>query len=324
MARPLRPAKRMRYMLEAAAAYSLIFLFRLIPYKVGSAIGGFVFRVVGPWLAVSKVGLGNLAQSFPEKTPRQHRQILKGVWDNLGRTISELSNIGRLQDATLLETWPPPNLRELAEKSGQAQSVSIQGKRNSLSGAENIAAMILHDGPVIIVSAHIGNWEMIPESLALLGLPLTVVYRPLANPFTNRFIANLRASKSDIVAPDWRGVVGVRKVLNGGGRLGIIVDQRQIQHSIAVPFFGRPAWTGTSVAKLAIRYKAPIYGIWVQREKGTRFKITVTPPIDIPASGSKGERVRIIVTRINCLVESWVRECPDQWLWLHRRWRPLR
>jgi KDO2-lipid IV(A) lauroyltransferase len=311
-------------MLEAAVAYTLVFLFRLVPYRMGSAFGGFVGRVVGPLLAVSKVGLENLAQSFPEKTPRQHRQILRGVWDNLGRTIAELPNIDRLQDATFLEAWPPPNLRELAEKSGQAQSVAIQGKRNNLSGAENVAAMLLHDGPVIVVTAHMGNWEMIPECAALIGLPSTVVYRPLANPYMNRFIAKLRAGKSDVVARDWLGAVGVRKVLDGGGRLGILVDQRQIMNSLPVPFFGRPAWTGTSVAKLALRHKALIYGIWVRREKGTRFKITVTPPIEMPASGTEGERVKIILTRINSLVESWVRECPDQWLWLHRRWRPLR
>lgn len=324
MARRLRPARRMLYLLEAAVAYTLVFIFWLVPYKMGSAIGGFIGRVVGPLLAVSKVGLENLAQAFPDKTPRQHRQILKGVWDNLGRTIAELPNLGRLQDATFLEAWPPPNLRELAEKSGQGQSVTIQGKRNTLIGAENLAAMMLHDGPVIIVTAHTGNWEMAPESAALLGMPVTVVYQPLANPYMNRFIAKLRAGKSDIVARDWLGAVGVGKVLDGGGRLGILVDQRQIMNSIPVPFFGRPAWTGTSVAKLALRYEALIYGTWVRREKGTRFKITVTPAIKIPASGPEGERVKIILTRINALVESWVRECPDQWLWLHRRWRPLR
>ncbi len=324
MARRLRPARRVLYMLEATVAYTLVFLFRLIPYKMGSAIGGFVGRVVGPLLAVSKVGLENLAQSFPEKSPRQYRQILKGVWDNLGRTIAELPNLDRLQDTTFLEAWPPANLHELAEKSGQPQSVAIQGKRNTLAGAENLAALLMRDGPMIIVTAHIGNWEMLPESAALLGLPVTVVYRPLANPYMNRFIAKLRAGKGDVVARDWLGAVGVRKVLDGGGTLGILVDQRQLLNSIPVPFFGRPAWTGTSVAKLAIRHRAPIYGAWVRREKGTRFKITVTPPIEIPASGTEGERVKIILTRINSLVESWVRECPDQWLWLHRRWRPLR
>jgi KDO2-lipid IV(A) lauroyltransferase len=314
----------MRYMLEAAVAYTLVFVFRLVPYKMGSATGGFVARVVGPMLAVSKVGLENLAEAFPDKTPRQHRQILRGVWDNLGRTIAELPNLGRLQDATFLEAWPPPDLRELAEKSGRAQSVTVRGKRNALVGAENFAAMMLHDGPVIVVTAHMGNWEMAPESAALLGMPVSVVYRPLANPYMNRFIAKLRAGKSDIVARDWLGAVGVRMVLEGRGRLGILIDQRQILNSIPVPFFGRPAWTGTSVAKLALRHDAPIYGAWVQREKGTRFRITVTPPIKFPATGTEGERVRIILTRMNALVEAWVRERPDQWLWLHRRWQPPR
>jgi len=107
LAHRLRPVNRLRYILEAGLAIVLVNFFRLMPHKLGSAIGGALARVVGPMLAVSKVGLENIAQAFPEKSPRQQRRILRGAWDNLGRTIAELPNLDQLQDATFLEAWPP-------------------------------------------------------------------------------------------------------------------------------------------------------------------------------------------------------------------------
>jgi KDO2-lipid IV(A) lauroyltransferase len=104
-----------------------------------------------------------------------------------------------------------------------------------------------------------------------------------------------------------------------GGRLGMLVDVKE-NKGVALPFFGRPAMTGTALATLALRYDAIVLGVYTERLGGDRSRITLEPPLDLPRAGNDAADVRAIMAAINARVEAWVRVRPDQWLWLHKRW----
>jgi KDO2-lipid IV(A) lauroyltransferase len=116
-----------------------------------------------------------------------------------------------------------------------------------------------------------------------------------------------------------QGAFGAARVMEQGGRLAMLVDVKE-NKGIALPFFGRPAMTGTALATLALRHDALIVGTYTERIGKDRFRITVERPLEVPRTGNHDADVRAIMAAINARVEAWVRASPEQWLWLHKRW----
>ncbi|MFN3076712.1 MAG: lipid A biosynthesis lauroyl acyltransferase [Alphaproteobacteria bacterium] len=283
-----------QYPLEAAAAAVIYGFFRLLPLDAASATGGWLFRVVGPRLGLSRIAYHNLERAFPEKTPAELRAIVVGMWDNLGRVLGEYAHIEQFD--------------------------FVNGEKIRIEGVENIA-LLRDDGlPGILFTAHLANWELAHFAMSYHGLPLAVVYRAANNPLVEWLIRRGRGSGSGELVP--KGTQGARRLmetLRKGGHLGMLLDQK-MNDGIPVPFFGRDAMTATAVAQFVYRYRCPLVPVRVERLEGTRFRITVMPPMELPDTGDHHADVFETLRRINELYESWIRERPEQWLWVHRRW----
>ncbi len=296
--RSARPSFLRRYVIhpvEAAFAFATYGAFALLPIGLSSAFGGWLVRKVGPRLAVSQRAVHNLQTAFPGIAAAEVARIVGDMWENLGRLAGEYPHIGRFQ---------------LGNGPAHIEVVGI----------EQVELLRQATGPAILVSGHVANWELFPFTFQRLGLPLDFVYRAANNRLIDWLYRYGRSAGS--VNQIRKGPTGVRQLLAAmrqGRNIAMLVDQK-MNDGIAVPFFGRPAMTAPAVAELALRFGCPLIPVRMERLDGTRFRVTVFPPLEHPNSGERKQDVLMLMTRINALMESWIRERPEQWLWLHNRW----
>ena len=258
-------------------------------------------RAFGPLMAEQKIGMANLAAAFPELDAAARTKILSGVWENLGRTTVEYAFLKDIVDA--FDVTRPTG--------GLVEHVGIEH------------AYALRDGakPGIVFGAHIGNWELTAAIGAKIGLPVTTLYRPPTNPYIAAEIERRRNQFIDKLVVASRG--GARQIaaaLRSGKHIGILVDQR-IREGTLVQFFDRPSASNSIVGVLARLFECPVVGAHTVRLPNGRYRITVTPPLDLPRD-AKGRVDADAANRIiHGIVEGWIRAAPEQWLWLHDRWR---
>jgi Kdo2-lipid IVA lauroyltransferase/acyltransferase len=278
---------------EAAALLLVMSIFRCLPVDWASALGGAIAQALGPRLGVSRRALHNLRRALPENGDAENRRILSGMWNNLGRAVGEYPHLAWL----------------CAPASGRVEIVN----------GEVLATLLGGDRPGCMFGAHLGNWEVGPATIhRLMGPSLLSVYRAANNPWVNRLVRHRLRSRNAVA----KGAAGGRALLRHlrcGGHVAMLVDQKQ-NDGVAVPFFGRDAMTAPAIARLGLRFACPIVPIRVERVWRARFRFTVLPPIGVVDSGDPAADVLRAMTRINAIVEDWVRARPEQWLWLHRRW----
>ncbi|MCW2237558.1 lipid A biosynthesis lauroyl acyltransferase [Azospirillum canadense] len=300
MAKPRGPLakwlqRRVGYPLEAAFVFGVAGLFRALPLDAASALGGWIGRTVGPLLPGTRTARRNMERAFPEKPRAEIDAILRGMWDNLGRVIAEY-----------------PHLDEIGDRG--------PGGRMEVVGGEHIDTLREDGKAGILVSGHLANWEVLTIASRKLGMELAVVYRAPNNPYVGALLNDLRGAASGTHIP--KGAEGARtllRVLTKGGHVGLLIDQK-MNDGIPVPFFGRDAMTAPAGAQLALRLGIPLVPVRTERLGGARFRITVLPPVEPPVTGDRNADVRILMERLNHLLEQWIRERPAEWLWLHRRW----
>ncbi len=278
---------------EAAALIAVMAFFACLPIDWASAVGGFIGRTIGPRLSATRIALRNLRRAMPGNSDAENHRILKGMWDNLGRAVAE-----------------HPHLRRIcAEGAGRVEIVN----------GEAIAALQAKGDPSLFFGGHFANWEVGPTTIhRMMGSALLSIYRAANNPWVDRLQRRgLRARQA--VA---KGAPGGRELirhLRRGGHVAMLVDQK-LNDGIAVPFFGREAMTAPAIARLALQFACPIVPVRVERLVGARFRFTVEPPLAIVDTGDAAADVPAAMTRVNAVIEAWVRARPEQWLWLHRRW----
>jgi KDO2-lipid IV(A) lauroyltransferase len=278
---------------EAGALRALMVLAGLVPVGIASAIGGFLGRAIGLHIGASRRALRSVGRAFPENDTLENRRIVKGMWENLGRAFGEYAHLRTISDP----------------HSGRVEIVN----------GDAISTLVAAGKPAILFGGHFGNWEVGPSVIhRLMGDTLMSVYRAPNNPWIDRMLGRFMPKRLAVPKGRDGGRQLVRHLQNGGS-CAFLVDQK-MNDGIAVPFFGRPAMTAPAVARLALRFDCPIIPVHVERLRGAHFRFTVLAPIDTPATGDTGADVLTIMTRVNALVEDWVRRRPEQWLWLHRRW----
>jgi len=269
--------------------------FRVLPVDWASGIGGFLARLIGPRLGITKRAQENLKRALPNLTPAQRRQVIAGMWDNLGRVIAEYPHLDKFR---------------LFEKNSRIEGVD----------GGNILATRDPAKKYIFFSAHYGNWEIAIRTAAQAGFEVTGVYRAPNNPIVDRFMLWARGAEGGELVP--KGDVAARAAfgaLREGRALCMLVDQK-MNDGIPVPFFGRDAMTAPALAVLALRYDCAVVPIRMQRLKGARFRMISEPAMALPKTGNNDADRRALMIEVNAIVERWVREHPEQWLWLHRRW----
>jgi KDO2-lipid IV(A) lauroyltransferase len=292
-------APTLAHRVEAVLAQAGLALFRALPPAAASNVAGAVARTIGPLIGVSKTADKNLRAAMPELDEKARRRIVAEVWENLGRTVAELAHIGNLH-----ETASGPGYR--------------------VTGWEHVAAALPGlSGPSLILTGHIGNWEMIPPAAYARGMDLAFMYRAASNPLVDNMILRLREANFQrrviMFAKGASGARGAYAHLMRGGHLGLLNDQK-LDNGIAAPFFGRDAMTAPALASFALKFRCPVFPVHVVREGPARLNVIFEPPMPLPDTGDKQADVLALTTTANAILERWIREVPGSWLWLHRRW----
>ncbi|HEY7609888.1 MAG TPA: lauroyl acyltransferase [Alphaproteobacteria bacterium] len=306
-------------LLEAAPVWAILGLFKLLPRRAAAGLGAAVARCIGPRLPMAKVARRNIALCLPEKSEAEREAILTAMWDNLGRLAGEFTHRRALWDASLVEAVKRYGEEKLRAETARGERVRLVSERVEIVGADQFVRLLEGKKPALIFTAHMGNWEVLQWTAARMGLKFAVIYRRPNNPFIARLIEGRRGGMVEFLPKGLQGAFGAARVLENGGRLAMLVDVKE-NKGAAIPFFGRPAMTGTALATLALRHDALIVGTWAQRIGKDKFRITVERPLAVPRTGDHEADVRAIMSAVNARVECWVRERPEQWLWLHRRW----
>lgn len=280
---------------QAAGAYLLYGLLWLLPLDAASSVGAWLLRLVGPALKADRIARENLRRAFPDMGEAEIDGLLPRIWDHLGRVLGEWPHLGRLY------------------RSDDAERIEIVG-------GEHLARVKQAGGPLICFTGHFGNWELAGATPARFDMPLTVIFRPARNALVNRLFVRSRAAFAGGMLPKGKdAATGALSLLRDGGHLGALIDQK-LNEGEAVPFFGHAAMTSPLAARLALRFRCPVIAIRAQRTRGARFRITVYPPIELPDSGDRGRDQRELMLAMNRMLEAWIRDAPEQWFWVHRRW----
>jgi KDO2-lipid IV(A) lauroyltransferase len=278
-------------------------LLRATNRKRMADFAGRVMRTLGPRLKEHAIGRANLVAAFPEKSAAEIDDILRGVWDNLGRVAAEFAHIDRLQ---ILD----PDPQELGDILYTPQAY------------ERFQQLRADGKPALIFAAHLANWELPALVATKYRLDTTVLYRrPNIGAVSDAIIEIRRGSMGTLVATGLDAPVKLGRVLEAGGHVAMLVDQYYV-NGVDVTFFGRRCKANPFIARLARHIDCPIHGTrMVRLRDGHRFRVELTEAI-APAREADG-RIDIAGTMqvITSVIEGWVREHPEQWLWVHRRWR---
>lgn len=265
-----------------------------------SNLGGAVMRLIGPWLPEHRIGRDNLRAAFPDKTDAEIETILRGVWDNLGRYGAEFVHLDHICSGD-------PYKRSYIEYA---------------PGAVERFLRLKDDGkPALVFAAHLANFELPAVIAASDGLESTVLYRrPNLGAVADAVIAQRKSIMGEMVASSLSAPVTLARALERGRHVAMLVDQHYTR-GVDVTFFGRTCKVNPLIAMLARETECPIYGTRVVRLPDNRFRGDITGEVK-PVRDADGRiDVRGTMQAITDVVEGWVREHPEQWLWVHRRWR---
>jgi len=275
---------------------------RMFPPDAMSRVAGAVMRTMGPWLPEHRVGRANLAAAFPEKSPAEIEAILRGAWDNLGRVAAEFAHIDRLWD------YDPAH--------------PGHGRIMASDESEQIVLRLRDDGkPALIFAAHLANWELAAVGATGYGLGTTVLYRrPNLKAVSDEIIGLRSGCMGTLVATSMDAPIKLAEALQRGSHIAMLVDQ-YYGRGVPVTFFGQRTRANPLIARLARNIDCPIHGIRVVRFPDNRFQLKMTEAIAAPRDADGKIDVERTMQVITDVIEGWVREYPEQWLWLHRRWR---
>ncbi len=279
-----------RYAFEALLVGALFLVFRLLPLDAASAIGGFVGRSVGPKLAASRKAQRHIRNVFPDKPDGEVNAIITGMWDNLGRVMAEY-----------------PHLKTIATQ------------RLTVKGEEYVSDTLKQAKGAVFYCLHMGNWEVPPAYMAHeFGADIHLMYRAPNNPWVDKMIHYWRTTGGALLTAHSKsraGGQGAMKAIRSGAALAILIDQKY-NEGINVPFFGMDAMTNPFFVKMARKFDVPLIPATICRTQGANFELTVRPPMDIVDRSDEE-----IVTAAHNILEEAIIRTPEQWLWLHRRWR---
>ena len=256
---------------------------------------------LGMWYPRTKLARKNLALAFPEKPAEEIERILEEMWRNLGRIAAEYVYLDEIFD-----------INEEDQAKGRVE----------ITGEENFHKLKDLDGPAICFTGHTGNWEILPIASAAYGLNITALFRPPNNQYMAKRVLSARTTNMGHLVPSKAGASwALANVMDDGGKVGVLVDQF-FKRGVEIEFLGRKTMGNPLLAKLARQYDCPVYPARCIRLPGGRFRIDIEPPLTLPRKADGSLNTDQLTQDINDVVARWVREYPEQWLWLHKRWRP--
>lgn len=270
---------------------------RALPRSLGTALAEFIGWLTWTLRIRRRVALENLAHAFPEKSEFERIAIARRAFRAMAVAMFESISSDQVPDSALEEA---------------VRVVDWKGLEELLKARK----------PVLIASAHLGSWELFAEVMARRGYVFSAVVRPLSGAFNEWLVKSRERAGVELIHP--RGAVrAMLKALKRGRAVVQLIDQALPgKEAVWVPFFGRPASTTPALSLAALRSGAPVYVVVAIRE-GSGLKMSVEGPVPLPvhANQDRHAAVEAHVAALTKIIEDKVREAPDQWLWLHRRWK---
>ena len=239
----------------------------------------------------------NLRRAFPEKSEGEILRIVQGVYRNMGIVAAEFFDIPRLT------------------KENIAAQVETEGLENCWKALEKGQGLLLF-------SAHFGNWELEAAAAALLIKPAVVIYRPLDSPLLDHLVLRVRSATGNIPLAKEHAMRPMLRALKQNGILGILIDQNvDWYEGVFVDYFGRPACTTDGLALLALHTEAPVLPAYMVRLPDGRYRLVFGPEVEVIRTGDRDADILANTQRFTKVIEQIVRRYPDQWLWVHQRWK---
>lgn len=292
---------KIRTALEFALARSLLIGLGVLPRKGAIATSVFFGKVAALLpTGLKRTGETNLKLAFPERSDAERRQLLKSSFENLGRLLGEFSQLRR---AT------PEKLRDLIEYD-QVGLVHLREAEKTHRG-------------IIFLTGHVGSWELLSFGWSALEYPISFLVRPIDNPLIEDMIERIRTRFGNRPIDKKNAARQSLRVLREGGTLGILSDLNTQPHEgVFVPFFGKLACTTAGIATLALKTDAivfPTCAVWDKERQ--RYFFHGDPPVELVRTGDPRKDVEVNTARFAAAMERMVRLYPDQWLWIHKRWK---
>jgi len=289
----------MRSKLEYAAAWPFIKILGLMPRRLSRAFGiGLGLAVYLVHARLRRVGMRNLALAFPEKTEPERARILRGVFVSLGRQLAEVCQ------------FPKYTLENV-------EQVVVY------DGLENYERAYARGKGVLFLTAHFGAWELSAFAHSLHGHWLHVVMRPMDNPYLDRLIQSYRTMHGNKTVGKDDFVRGLLAAMKAGEIVGILMDTNMTPpQGVFVNFFGIPACTASGLARIALRTDAAVVpGFTIWDEALGKYRLRFDPAVELVRTGELEADIVANTQKFTKVIEDYVRKYPEQWLWVHRRWK---
>lgn len=291
-------SRSFRQAAEAAAAAVVGAFVGLLPRGAALRLGGLLGQAWGRLdRRHLRIAEENLARAFPDWDGRRRRSAALGVYTHFGRTLLDI-------------LWMAGRDREEI-----LRLVDVEG-------AEHVEAARAAGRGALLVTAHIGNWELHGAAHGWLFGPIGVVARPLDNPALDRRLCDFRRRPGNTVVYKRRALPVVLGLLRDNRGVAVLIDQNvQPGEGVFVDFFGRDAATTTVAAALALKTGCALIPTHTELGDDGRYRLVYEPPLALPAAGDRAAVQRRLTQDLTSAIERWVRRRPEQWLWLHRRWK---
>ena len=289
----------MRERLEYALVWPWIKLLGLVPRPLARAIGiGIGLSVYHLHPRLRAVGMRNLSLAFPTMSSDERRGILRGEFVSLGRQLAEVC---------LFPSYTRENVADIVV----------------YDGLENYESALARGKGVLFLTGHLGAWELSAFAHSLQGHPLWIVMRPLDNPYLNRLVDHYRTMHGNRTVGKDDFVRGLLAAMRAGEAVGILMDTNMTPpQGVFVNFFGIPACTASGLARIALRTDAAVVpGFTVWDEKARKYILRFDPAVELIRTGDDQADVVANTAGFTSVIEGYVRRYPDQWLWVHRRWK---
>ena len=283
-----------KYFIQFLIISILFFIYKILGLKYSSILSGKIFTFLGPIFRSNNVSYSNLSKAFPNLNNSQKKEIIKKMWNNYGKILAEYIFIKNFR---LSKSF--------------SNNIIVENQQELEMVKKNLK-------PVIFISGHFNNFELMAMHIEKSGIDLAAIYRPLNNKFLNPIMENIRKKficKKQIK----KGISGTKELLKnfkGGTSIALMIDQR-VSEGIYSNFFSQKALTTTIPAQFVKKFDAEVVPIYIERIIGNKFKIQIHKKIQF----SKIESIESITLKLNKILEDMVMKNPDQWIWTHSRWK---
>ena len=285
--------KKLNYFLQYIFVKIFFFIFSIIGYKLSSLIGGIIGKSIGPFFRSKKIIIDNFKIAKIDDNNNNYNNIIKNMWENYGRIFSEYPHLINFKNNKL-------------------------SKYLMIEGAEYLEEIKIKKKPVVFISGHFSNFELMAMQLENSGIDIAAIYRPLNNTFLNSTMEKIRINhicKNQIP----KGKSGSRKILEffkKGTSIALMIDQR-VSEGVKVNFFNRPAYTTSLPAQLSKKFECEIVPVYIERIENYFFNISINKPLKF----EKTDSIEKITEKLNNILESMISKNPNQWIWTHNRWK---